>query len=224
MKKILIFILTSILVNTTPVELSTNQVMEEPMEVNVASRVIEDQIIEEEVIEEEIFEEEIIEEEIEPEYAQPHFNPYNLRELSNLTREQSYEILEGTELQAVSATYIYLEELYNINAFFLMALSAHESGWGTSYRAMYQNNLTGYAVYSAEAEGSYFSSWSESLEYTAALLDSYYLDEEGAYFNGYSTEAVNIRYCLLEDQPDWNWSNSINNISYQLLERSYNYE
>lgn len=208
MKRLLILLLAAMLMTPAPEveELNQNEVCNAP-------KVIEEQIPLPAA-------EEVLQEPIQTIEQQPYFNQYNLRELSNLTKEKIFKILEGTELQAVSSTYLDLEEAYQINAFFLIALSAHESGWGTSKRAIEQNNLTGFAVYSDEAEGGTFISWSQSLEHTAELLDQHYLTEGGMYFNGYGIEAVNTRYCLKEEKPDWNWSKSITSICYELLERS----
>ena len=202
MKKILILIIAALLMSPVEVEQAKYEpIMVEEQELPTRAS-------------------EAIEEPISALEEQPYFNQYNLRELSNLNLQQIYNILEGTDLQTISSTYLYLEEACQVNAFFLIALSAHESGWGTSYRALNQNNLTGFAVYSDEAEGGHFNSWSESLAYTANLLDKEYLTEGGKYFNGYGIEEVNIRYCLKDDEPDFNWSKSITSICYELLERS----
>ena len=69
------------------------------------------------------------------------YNPYNLLEPSNITREEAYQMLEGTALQTLSNAYVYMEELYGVNAIFLMSLSAEESGWGRSSLAISNNNI-----------------------------------------------------------------------------------
>lgn len=143
---------------------------------------------------------------------QPHFNPYNLLEPSNVTREQMYSILEGTALQTLSNGYVYMEEVYGINALFLVAISAYESGWGTSYLAMNNNNLGG--IKANDGSWAYFSDWFECISYKADLLYHQYLVPTGAYYNGTSTWSINERYC-----EEGYWSENINSIAYDLLSK-----
>ena len=49
------------------------------------------------------------------------YNPYNLLEPSNITREEVHIMLEGTALQTLSNAYVYMEELYGVNAIYLMS-------------------------------------------------------------------------------------------------------
>lgn len=139
------------------------------------------------------------------------YNPYNLLEPSNITREEAYEMLEGTALQTLSNAYVYMEELYGVNAIYLMSLSAEESGWGRSQLAITHNNIGG--IKSSNG-WMYFSDWGECLDYKARLLKNQYLSENGDYFNGYSIWNVNIKYCEQDK-----WSDNINSIAYGLLDK-----
>lgn len=139
------------------------------------------------------------------------YNPYNLLEPSNITREEAYEMLEGTALQTLSNAYVYMEELYGVNAIYLMSLSAEESGWGRSQLAITHNNIGG--IKSSNG-WMYFSDWGECLDYKARLLKNQYLSENGDYFNGYSIWNVNIKYCEQDT-----WSDNINSIAYGLLDK-----
>ena len=161
----------------------------------------------------EVVEEEYVEY-IEPIYLEPHFNPYNLLEVSNVTREQMYTILEGTALQTLSNGYVYMEEVYGINALFLVAISAYESGWGRSELAMTHNNLGG--LKANDGSWAYFNDWFECLSYKADLLYHQYLSVDGAYYNGTSTWSINARYC----EEDY-WADNINAIAYELLNKLY---
>lgn len=58
------------------------------------------------------------------------YNPDNLREKSNLSKKQIYDMLEGNNLQELSDEYYEMEQKYNVNAIFLMALNMEESGHG----------------------------------------------------------------------------------------------
>ena len=50
----------------------------------------------------------------------PHYNSNNLTELSNLTQEQIYKILERTRLQCLSEYYYEYEKIYKVNALFII--------------------------------------------------------------------------------------------------------
>ena len=139
------------------------------------------------------------------------YNPYNLLEPSNITREEAYIMLEGTALQTLSNAYVYMEELYGVNAIYLMSLSAEESGWGRSQLAITHNNIGG--IKSSNG-WMYFSDWGECLDYKARLLKNRYLSENGDYFNGYSIWNVNIKYCEQNT-----WADNINSIAYGLLNK-----
>ena len=139
------------------------------------------------------------------------YNPYNLLEPSNITREEAYIMLEGTALQTLSNAYVYMEELYGVNAIYLMSLSAEESGWGRSQLAITHNNIGGIK---SRNGWMYFSDWGECLDYKARLLKNQYLSENGDYFNGYSIWNVNIKYCEQNT-----WADDINSIAYGLLNK-----
>lgn len=146
------------------------------------------------------------------------FNLYDVTQLSGITGEELYNVLinfNGGLLAEFAWVFVDCEKIYNVNAFFIAALVAHESGWGKSDRTNYQNNLTGYAVYSDSAEGTTFSSKEECIYETAKLLRRYYLNSDGLYYNGLSVRGVNTKYCLSKDRKttDYNWSDNISSIA-----------
>ena len=157
--------------------------------------------------------------------ARVDFNHLNVLELSGATEVHMRRALKGTALECVADDFVLAEEEYGINAFFIAAIAAWESGWGTSDRAVYQNNLTGHAVYNSAAEGSSFSSWSKSISDTAKLLKNDYLTPGGISFNGYTVEAVNIKYCFEEDGKtvDYDWCRGIISIAYDLKNKANNF-
>ena len=140
------------------------------------------------------------------------YNPDNLREVSNLSKEQIYNMLEGNNLQALADSYYEMEQKYNINAIFLMALNIEESGNGTSSLALNKNNIGG--VTSRYGGWASFESWHGCLDYIASLLDEKYLSETGQYYYGTSIYDVNVKYCSGKT-----WSENLNNIANQLLEK-----
>lgn len=142
----------------------------------------------------------------------------NVLEPSNITPEELYQVFieMGKEEMSNLAWAITDAEYYTgINSLFLASLIAHESAYNTSYRATYQNNVTGFAVYNSGAEGSYFVDKYSCIIQTAEWLKNEYLSPSGRYFNGYTTYHVNIKYCLNEagTETDFNWSTTINNIA-----------
>lgn len=157
--------------------------------------------------------------------AKVSFNHLNALEKSGATEVHMRRALKGTALEKVASAFSDAEEEYGVNAFFVAAIAAWESGWGTSDRAVYQNNLTGHAVYNSAAAGSTFSSWYQSVMDTAKLLKNDYLTPGGISFNGYRVEDVNERYCFLEDGKtvDYNWCRGIISIAYDLKNKANNF-
>lgn len=122
------------------------------------------------------------------------FDTNNVLSISNIKHEEMYDILYNTGMQDVAWTIVQCEKDYGINAFILAALIAEESGWGTSSRAINQNNLSGFEVFDDLAVGAIFNSRDDSVIATAKLLKDDYLTKGGQYHNGYSLESINILY------------------------------
>ena len=74
----------------------------------------------------------------------------------------------------------------------MAGIVALESGFATSRRAIEDNNLTGYEVYSDSSEGRLFNSHDESVLHTARHLSKNYLKEDSMYYNGLSVDAIQI--------------------------------
>ena len=68
----------------------------------------------------------------------PYFDPYDLRAKSNLSAEDINKKLEGTGLAGLGESYKKAEETENVNAAFLIALTAWESSWGN--KTIAENN------------------------------------------------------------------------------------
>lgn len=188
-------------VNTAKVsEVETNESVVKPRNEQKAEESVEEQkpVAEQKQEVEEVAE---IKEEIKREVKDvktPHFNPNNLLEKSNLTRDDAYRMLKGSKLQSVSSHYIYAEETYGVNAIFLMGLTSLESGHGTSNIAINNNNIGG--VRKGSGEYSSFSSWESCISYIANLISKYYLKDDATYFSGRSIWDVNENYC---ENSDW---------------------
>lgn len=138
----------------------------------------------------------------------PKFNPDDLTYKSNLTYDELYSILKGSNLEDLTDAFIDAEKTYGVNALGLAGLVAVESGWNSSDRSDYQNNLTGYAVYSDSSEGRYFESKYDCVMHTAKLLKDDYLNPKGQWHRGYSIDSINTNYSSDDD-----WSSKITNIA-----------
>ena len=136
-------------------------------------------IVEEDVIEDDTDSSEVVEEE-EKEVVDNQkivFNPDNLSERSNVTVEQLTEMLQGTELCQYSDLFLQKETEYNINALFLVSLSAVQSGWGEDPICEGINNITGVTGWR------YYESVDACLEDTCQYLNTEYINEDASLSN-----------------------------------------
>lgn len=104
------------------------------------------------------------------------------------------------------------EKKYGVNAFTMAAIVALESGFATSRRAVEDNNLTGYEVYSDDSEGHLFSSQYESVVQTARHLSKNYLSKNGPYYLGVAVDDVQINYCPHEGKGK-NWDGKVDKLA-----------
>lgn len=145
------------------------------------------------------------------------FNPNDVTELSNISVKQMRQILQDTDLQEFAPVYVKIEREFHINAIAICALSALESGWGTSKRAKEDHNYTGFGVYSNEAEGINAASGEENLLMTAKHIRSEYLTKGARYDNGPSLIGINTMYCVGDT-----WAYKIADIGYRLMAKLAN--
>lgn len=142
------------------------------------------------------------------------FNPNDVTVLSNLTIDEIHAMLEGTNLDQLSETFLECEKEYNVNAIFLMSIAAHESNWGNSRRAREDHNYTGYGVFSDSAVGINADKGEDNIRHTAMKLRENYLNEDGKYYNGVRVCDVHKRYCATGG-----WSKGVCTHAYTLMER-----
>lgn len=92
------------------------------------------------------------------------------------------------------------ENKYGLNALFILAHADVESAHGNSYYATTRNNLFGFnAVDSDPDQASSYPSQAASVDFYASFLDSHYLHEGGAYYNGATPHGVFVRYSSSHD-------------------------
>ncbi|MGL6107059.1 glucosaminidase domain-containing protein [Romboutsia sp.] len=135
---------------------------------------------------------------------------------SNITKEEMHNVLmnyHGASTMAhLSGAFVDAEKKYGVNAFTMAGIVALESGFATSRRAVEDNNLTGYEVYSDDSEGRLFSSQYESIMQTARHLALNYLTKGGTYYKGVSVDAVQVNYCP-DEGTDKNWEGQVNDLA-----------
>lgn len=127
----------------------------------------------------------------------------DLRVASNVTSEEIDLMLEGTKLNGLGSAFVEAEQKYGVNALYMMGLACLESAYGNSTYAQKRNNLYGWnAVDSNPNNASTFANKKEATLYVASKLQSNYLTEGGAYFEGYSPRAVDVHYCTDKAHAD----------------------
>lgn len=122
-------------------------------------------------------------------------------------------------------TFYNIEQKYNINGVFLLAIGIHESAWGTSTIASGKNNLFGYGAYDRDPLNMAltFEDYSTGINHVAKNLAKNYLNIKdaqiydgelavGAYYNHPTLSGVNVRYA-----SDIEWCNKI----YKIMEYLY---
>ena len=89
------------------------------------------------------------------------------------------------ELSAFGEEFIAAEEKYGVNAIFLAAVAALESGWGKY--CFRPNNIFGWS-------GKDFESKEECIDFVASKIAEHYLSEDGKYYHGKTISGVNVCY------------------------------
>lgn len=142
-------------------------------------------------IQEIIVDESIVEEEIIIEETLPTYEENKLLSSCGLTVEELSDRLHSP-LNQYAEAFIKAEEETGVNAVFLSAVAALESGWGKSNVAKNRNNLYGWTTNS----GSFmrFESKEDCISFIATKFKELYLSPEGRYFKGYDVEDVNHYY------------------------------
>lgn len=135
--------------------------------------------------------------------AEPAFQPinadfttYDLTNPSHLTASQIDQIIAGTELEGLGWAYEQAEEQFGVNALYLIAHSALESGWGKSRIAESKNNLFGFQAYDASPGQSAkkFQTKGDCILTVAGYISRQYLEENGEHYNGSTLRGMGQKY------------------------------
>ena len=142
-----------------------------------------------------------------------------LNKKSGLTLEDYKKVLSGNVadknkiFENNAENFYNIEQTYNINGMFLVAVGIHESAWGTSTISLEKKNLFGYGAYDRDPYNSAydFEEYKAGIELVAKVFTKYYITPKGTdifegqkaeadHYNGPNLEGVNKKY-----STDENW-------------------
>ncbi|GEK35201.1 hypothetical protein KSI01_27340 [Kurthia sibirica] len=136
----------------------------------------------------------------------------DLRKPSNVTTKDLQALLlsKGKSpdniLYRLAPEFIKAQASTGVNAQFMFAHAALETGWGNSTIAQYKNNLFGYQAYDTcpITCSKYFPTGEAGLKLYAEKIVNNYLTKTGAYYNGMNVLDMNVRYAM-----DQEWGQKI---------------
>ena len=126
----------------------------------------------------------VIEKEEIPAYSYAQIQSMDMSVPSGVTVDD-LKLVTRYKLVGTEETLYKLEQEYDLNCLFLLAIASHESAYGTAQ--FRPNNVCGYG-------GKGFSSINECLETVGRALANSYLSPSGAYYKGSTIAAVNRTY------------------------------
>ncbi|MGX8773543.1 MAG: hypothetical protein ACSW8G_00640 [Bacillota bacterium] len=126
----------------------------------------------------------VLEEEEIPAYTYAEIQAMDMSVPSGVTVDD-LKLVTRYKLVGTEETLYKLEQEYDLNCLFLLAIASHESAYGTAQ--FRPNNVCGYG-------GKGFSSVNECLETVGRALANSYLSTDGAYYKGKTIAAVNRTY------------------------------
>ena len=136
-----------------------------------------------------------------------YYNPYDIREVSNISKNKINELLKGSAFYNDQTV---IDAIYNaerletpVNALIVIGLVRLESGHGYSKLATSKNNTSG--MRSRGGGWASYSSVGDSIRDTTRLLSEHYLNpNDDFYYNGVSLWNVRTKYC--QDRSNWEGS------------------
>ena len=133
----------------------------------------------------------VIEQEEIPAYSYAQIQSMDMSIPSGVTVDD-LKLVTRHKLVGTEETLYQLEQEYNLNCLFLLAIASHESAYGTmQFR---KNNVCGYG-------GKGFSSINECLRTVGRALANSYLSPGGSYYKGKTIASVNRTYAA---DGSWN--------------------
>ncbi|MGP1487896.1 MAG: glucosaminidase domain-containing protein [Peptoanaerobacter stomatis] len=138
----------------------------------------------------------------------------DVRKKSNYSAEYLNSKLSGTPLEGLGEDFKRAEDLYGINSIVLMSMAKLESNFGRSKIALDKNNLFGYQAYDSSpyTSAKSYNTKKDSIYDVAKHLSNNYLSPNGDYFNGYSVDAIGLKY-----STDSSWASKVKKIASELI-------
>ena len=138
----------------------------------------------------------------------------DVRKKSNYSAEYLNSKLAGTPLAGLGEDFKRAEDLYGINSIVLMSMAKLESNFGRSKIALDKNNLFGYQAYDSSpyTSAKSYNTKKDSIYDVAKHLSNNYLSPNGDYFNGYSVDAIGLKY-----STDSSWASKVKKIASELI-------
>ena len=133
----------------------------------------------------------VIEQEEIPAYSYAQVQAMDMNVPSGVTVDD-LKLVTRHKLVGTEETLYQLEQEYDLNCLFLLAIASHESAYGTAQ--FRPNNVCGYG-------GKGFSSVNECLRTVGKALANSYLSPDGSYYKGNTIAAVNRTYAA---DGSWN--------------------
>lgn len=147
-----------------------------------------------------------------PPTTQKQYEQIGVLSTCGLTESQLRNGLNGV-LKDYADVFLEAEAEYNVNAVFLAAVAALESGWGSSWLAQNKNNLYGWK---GNGGYRYFDSKTECIMFVARNLRNTYLTPGGGCFRGYEVEDIERNYC-----PGGGWASQVRGIMSMIKRNAY---
>jgi hypothetical protein len=100
----------------------------------------------------------------------------DVHSVSGMTLEDiAFLLQEYPNLQEIRESVLIFEGIYGVNAYFILSVASHESGYGTSPLAREKHNLFGIGAYTDDAFDSAlsFNSKTDSVDYFCILMNIY---------------------------------------------------
>lgn len=116
----------------------------------------------------------------------------SIEEPCGMSTEELETVLKGN-LKNYAQAFLHAEEDYEINALFLCAVAAAESGWGE--HCFRPNNIFGFMTRRQ------FSSVEENIDFVSWWLRKHFLNENGRYYRGGTISAIGKIWC--PDGGEW---------------------
>jgi len=131
--------------------------------------------------------------------------------------DASFQNNGGGSLQGTGEAFIRAEKEHGVNALALAAISANETGWGTSRLAREKNNYFGWGAYDRNPYryASRFKSVEHSVKHVGERIKSLYLSPGGSYYHEATLKGMNVRYA-----SDSQWAHKTASIMHRIIEEA----